>query len=68
MNKSLKKIISVVLSLVMIMSFAVVSLATDGEVPAEEHGSMFDVFIGYILAFWEAIRYVFYDVFLGVAP
>lgn len=64
MNKTLKKIIAIVLSVMMILSVTSVSLAAE-EVPHEDHPTMFSLISTF---FWEVVeffRYIFYGVWLG---
>lgn len=65
MNKTLKKIIAIVLSVMMILSVTSVSLAAEEEVPHEDHPTMFSLISTF---FWEVVeffRYIFYGVWLG---
>lgn len=67
MNKTLKKILAVVLAVMMVMTFAAVAFATDGEVAAQEEPRfIFQILFDMLKEFWGMIRYIFYDVFLGV--
>ena len=70
MNKTLKKVLSLVLALPMMMCFAAVVFAAEaeGEVTPEpeQHRFIFEILIDMVLEWWGMIRYIFYDVFLGV--
>ena len=67
MNKTLKKIFSLVLALIMMFSFAALVIATDGEaVETEQHRFIFEILFDMLKEWWGMIRYIFYDVFLGV--
>lgn len=80
----MKKIISLVLALIMIMSVAVVGFSamaadddvavvevTDGESTEnteEEHRNFYQIIWDMILEVYGLFKYIFYDVFLGKAP
>ncbi len=78
MNKTLKKIVSLLLALMMILSVSAVSFscfAADDAVAvetvenaeeSEEHTFMFEVIFGFWIEIFALFKYIFYDVFLGV--
>lgn len=71
MKKTFKKIISLVLVLVMLMSvgavFASAEAATEEPAP-ENHGSFISIFMGFIMEFYGLLKYIFHDVWLGKPP
>ena len=67
MNKTLKKIFSIVLAVVMMMSFAAVVFAVDGaQDVVKEYNNITEILLDIVMEIWGMIRYIFYDVFLGV--
>ena len=80
----MKKIISLILALIMIMSVAVVgfsAMAADDDAAVvevtgeestedttEEHRNFYQVIWDMILEVYGLFKYIFYDVFLGKAP
>lgn len=65
MNKTLKKVIAIILSVMMILSVSSVSFAAEEEVPHEDHPTMFSLISTF---FWEVIeffRYIFFGVWVG---
>lgn len=72
MKKNLKKFISILLSLLMLMSvMSVGAFAEDAtaaeDVPEEneEHRSFYQVMIGFFMEIVSFFKYIFYDVFRG---
>ena len=65
MNKTLKKVIAILLSVMMILSVTSVSLAAEEEVPHEDHPTMFSLMSSFFWEFVEFIRYIFYGVWMG---
>lgn len=72
MKKTLKKVVSLVLALIMLMSVATVFAAAEDattEKPApEEETTFFSIFIGFFTEFFGLLKYIFQDVWLGKAP
>ena len=80
----MKKIISLVLALIMIMSVAVVgfsAMAADDDVAVvevaegeatenteEEHRNFYNLIWDFCVEIYEFFKYIFHDVFLGKAP
>lgn len=67
MNKTLKKVIAILLSVMMILSVTSVSFAAE-ESTEIDHGStptMFSMIISFFQEFISLIRYVFYGVWIG---
>ena len=80
----MKKIISVILALIMIMSVAAVgfsAMAADDEVATievadgeevteteEEHRNFYQIFLDFCIEIYNFFKYICYDVFLGKAP
>ena len=87
MNKTIKKAMALILTLIMLMSAATVAFAATAEddpsipvsevetteVPeeggsaTEEHRSMIQIFIDYIMEVFNFFKYIFYDLPLGKA-
>ncbi len=72
MKKTFKKVISLVLVLVMLMSVGVVGASaadsTTEEPAPENHGSFISIFFGFIMEFYGLLKYIFHDVWLGKPP
>ena len=80
----MKKIISLVLALIMIMSVAVVgfsAIAADDDIAVvevadgeeateneEEHRNFYQIFWDFCVEIYKFFKYICYDVFLGKAP
>ncbi len=71
MKKNLKKFISVLLSLLMLMSvMGVGAFAEDAAAPEEapqeeQHRNFYQVMIDFFMEFVSLFKYIFYDVFRG---
>ena len=71
MNKSLKRVISLVLAIVLSLSFlTVIGLAAgvtdqDGDVVYDESKRFWKWWVEGFKSLWDFIRYIFYDVFRG---
>lgn len=65
MNKTLKKIIAVLLSVIMILSVTSVSFAAEEEAEHEEHATMFSIASTFFWEIVEFFRYIFYGVWMG---
>lgn len=79
MNKTLKKLIALMLVLVMALPVfatafsvfaedaAVTTVAAVDEDEEEEHAdtTFFEMFIDFFKSIWEYLKYIFYEVFLG---
>lgn len=76
MKKNLKKFISILLSLLMLMSvmsvgvFAEDATTTTEAAPEEneEHRNMYQVMIDFFMEIVSFFKYIFYDVFRGEQP
>lgn len=74
MKKSIRKIIALALSIIMIMSVAAVGFSAFAEEPTTEHAeghlktSFFQLFIDFVKEVFSFLKYIFYDVFRGVQP
>lgn len=75
MNKTIKKIISLVLCVLMLMSVAAVgfsAFATDVTEPVdggdhEEHRMFFQIILDFFIEIGNFFKYIFYDLLLGKA-
>lgn len=65
MNKTLKKIVALVLSIMMILSLASVAFAVDEDEVHEDHPTFFSMTITFIREVYEFFRYIFYGVWIG---
>lgn len=65
MNKTLKKIIAVVLSLMMILSLASVCFAAEEDDVHEDHPTMLSLTIAFFREIISFLRYIFYGVWVG---
>ena len=72
MKKTLKKVISLVLVLVMLMSVVAVCAAAEGttaEMPAPvENSTFFSIFLEFFTEFYGLLKYLFHDLWLGKPP
>ena len=70
MNKTLKRIVALVLAVVISLScLAVIGLAAvtdeDGQTVYDESKRFWKLWVDGFKSLWDFIRYIFYDVFLG---
>ena len=65
MNKTLKKVIAIVLSVMMILSVTSVSFAAEEETVHEDHPTMFSLISEFFSEVVEFFRYIFYGVWMG---
>ena len=70
MNKTLKKALSLVLALVLMMSFAAVVFAAEAEGDVapdhEQHRFIYEILFDILKEWWGLFKYIFHDVFLGI--
>lgn len=71
MKKTFKKIISLVLVLVMLMSVGVMGVAAEDSTAtdsSDDHGSFFSLFVRFAMEIFNFFKYIFHDVWLGKPP
>ncbi len=72
MKKNFKKVIALLLSVLMLMSFMAVGASAEDvtDAPetegAESHRGFIDIFIDFVMEIYGLFKYIFYDVFRGV--
>lgn len=72
MKKTFKKIISLVLVLVMLMSVGAMAASAEDSTAEtdniEEHGSFISIFVRFALEIFNFFKYIFHDLWLGKPP